>query len=149
MAPAGVVTDAAPSATWMYADGHVCQVFVRHPRQLGQHQQAAIPAAEHALRPPLRWQTAQRGGHLIRHSRWCRFSVRHRSAERVPDRGGLPRPRMTGGGWWWSIAATRRRKVAGAAGHSAEEPEDGVGVGGQIPVPVAAHQSVNSAQSPA
>jgi len=51
--------------------------------------------------------------------------------------------------WWWSMAATRHRDVAGAAGHAVRNSTTVCGSAGSAMVSVAAHQSVNSAQSAA
>ena len=49
--------------------------------------------------------------------------------------------------WWWSIAATRHRWVDRAAGQSMRNRSMVSGVAGRCGLPVAAHQSVNNAQS--
>ena len=69
-------------------------MLVRHPGQLGEHQQAAVAAAEHAGGPAVRGQPPERRLH--------RIAIRFRGmegfaggpAEGGPHHHGFPRPRV-------------------------------------------------------
>ena len=74
------------------------EVSIRHPRQLGQHQQAAVAAAEHARGPAVRGQPAERRLHRIPIPFRGLEGFAGGPAERGPHRHRLPRPLVSGGG---------------------------------------------------
>ncbi len=132
--PAGEVMVAVPSVISTALVVRVARCRVRHPRQPGQHQQAAVPAAEHALRPAVRRQAAQRSGHRIRHPQRRRLIGVDGAADRGPHRGGLTRPWMPGG----SVVVVDRRDPAPLGCRRCravtKESDDRVGIGGQLPM---------------
>ena len=107
-------------------DGDCGEELVRHPSQRGQHEQAAVSPAEHALRPAVRGQATERGGDLIRHNRRY-LPVARGTTERRPDHRALPRLGLSGGGGCCGVVVIDRRDPAslGGPGRRArgEEPQ--------------------------
>ena len=129
--PAGDRIVATPSAIEMSPAVRAARCLVRHPRQLGQHQQARsrrpnIPAVQPCEGSP---RSAASTASRSLSVGWKGSPVGRPSAARTAtDSPGRSYPAAV---WWWSMAATRHRWVAGAAGHPVRKSTTVCGSAGQ------------------
>ena len=147
--PAAVVAGGDTVGQGDVANGQGREVAVRDPCQFGEHEQAPVPAAEHAVRPAMRGQQPQRRLDR-RHGLRRRFvGAGDGPAQSASTAGSGPGGAYPVAAWWWSIAVTRTRCVETAAGQPARKSITVAGSAGNASWSVASHQSTNNAQSAA